>query len=189
MDNCMMQLVSKPQQFDVMVRGPYLAAAPAAPCRGSVECAGYCVDRDAVQTRHWQLPPSTADSDPHYHHLPLPHSTSARIPSPPLSLAQVTPNFYGSLVTNAVAGLIGGPGICPGANIGATGAMFEQGTSFGRTGRSRTGRRHSCPRTRESGLRPPPISRFTVASLHLPPRMQARATLAWTSLARTPSTP
>jgi isocitrate/isopropylmalate dehydrogenase len=39
----------------------------------------------------------------------------------------VTPNFYGSLVTNAVAGLIGGPGLCPGANVGATGAMFEQG--------------------------------------------------------------
>jgi len=39
----------------------------------------------------------------------------------------VTPNFYGSLVTNAAAGLIGGPGICPGANIGSSGAMFEQG--------------------------------------------------------------
>ena len=39
---------------------------------------------------------------------------------------QVTPNFYGSLVTNAASGLVGGPGICPGANIGATGAMFEQ---------------------------------------------------------------
>ena len=56
-DNCMMQLVSKPQQFDVMV----------------------------------------------------------------------TPNFYGSLVTNTVAGLIGGPGICPGANIGSDAAMFTQG--------------------------------------------------------------
>ena len=56
-DNCMMQLVSKPQQFDVMV----------------------------------------------------------------------TPNFYGSLVTNAASGLVGGPGLCPGANIGAHGAMFEQG--------------------------------------------------------------
>lgn len=56
-DNCMMQLVSKPQQFDVMV----------------------------------------------------------------------TPNFYGSLVTNAVSGLVGGPGIAPGANIGNTCALFEQG--------------------------------------------------------------
>ena len=56
-DNCMMQLVSKPQQFDVMV----------------------------------------------------------------------TPNFYGSLVTNTVAGLVGGAGVSPGANIGAGHAMFEQG--------------------------------------------------------------
>jgi isocitrate dehydrogenase (NAD+) len=56
-DNCMMQLVSKPQQFDVMV----------------------------------------------------------------------TPNFYGSLVTNTVAGLVGGAGISPGANIGLDKAMFEQG--------------------------------------------------------------
>lgn len=56
-DNCMMQLVSKPQQFDVMV----------------------------------------------------------------------TPNFYGSLVSNVVAGLIGGPGLAPGANVGDNGAIFEQG--------------------------------------------------------------
>ena len=56
-DNCMMQLVSKPQQFDVMV----------------------------------------------------------------------TPNFYGSLVTNTVAGLVGGAGISPGANVGRGYSMFEQG--------------------------------------------------------------
>ena len=56
-DNCMMQLVSKPQQFDVMV----------------------------------------------------------------------TPNFYGSLVSNLVAGLVGGPGLVPGATIGQHGAIFEQG--------------------------------------------------------------
>jgi len=56
-DNCMMQLVSKPQQFDVMV----------------------------------------------------------------------TPNMYGSLVSNVVAGLVGGPGLVPGATIGQDGAIFEQG--------------------------------------------------------------
>lgn len=56
-DNCMMQLVSKPQQFDVMV----------------------------------------------------------------------TPNFYGSLVSNTVAGIIGSAGIVPGASVGVGGAMFEQG--------------------------------------------------------------
>jgi isocitrate dehydrogenase (NAD+) len=56
-DNCMMQLVSHPQQFDVMV----------------------------------------------------------------------TPNFYGSLVSNVVAGLAGGPGLAPGASVGDKGAIFEQG--------------------------------------------------------------
>lgn len=56
-DNCMMQLMSRPQQFDVMV----------------------------------------------------------------------TPNFYGSLVANCVAGLTGGPGLVPGATIGEGGAIFEQG--------------------------------------------------------------
>ncbi len=39
----------------------------------------------------------------------------------------VTPNFYGSLVTNGASGLIGGPGLSPGANIGVGCAVFEQG--------------------------------------------------------------
>lgn len=39
----------------------------------------------------------------------------------------VTPNFYGSLVTNGASGLIGGPGLSPGANVGASCAVFEQG--------------------------------------------------------------
>jgi isocitrate dehydrogenase (NAD+) len=38
----------------------------------------------------------------------------------------VTPNFYGSLVSNAIAGL-SSPGFAPGANIGYRGAIFEQG--------------------------------------------------------------
>uniref|UniRef100_A0A7S1CN54 Isopropylmalate dehydrogenase-like domain-containing protein n=1 Tax=Bicosoecida sp. CB-2014 TaxID=1486930 RepID=A0A7S1CN54_9STRA len=39
----------------------------------------------------------------------------------------ITPNFYGSLISNVVAGLTGGPGLAPGANVGTAGAMFEQG--------------------------------------------------------------
>lgn len=42
-------------------------------------------------------------------------------------MVQVTPNFYGSLVSNTVAGIIGSPGIVPGASVGSGGAMFEQG--------------------------------------------------------------
>lgn len=37
------------------------------------------------------------------------------------------PNLYGSIIGNVVAGLVGGPGIAPGANVGTTTAMFEPG--------------------------------------------------------------
>eukprot|EP00882_Tetradesmus_deserticola_P002258 GHRQ01002411.1.p1 GENE.GHRQ01002411.1~~GHRQ01002411.1.p1 ORF type:complete len:384 (+),score=177.88 GHRQ01002411.1:174-1325(+) len=39
----------------------------------------------------------------------------------------VTPNLYGNLVANIVAGLCGGNGIVPGGNIGTDVAVFEQG--------------------------------------------------------------
>ena len=39
---------------------------------------------------------------------------------------QVTPNLYGNLVANVVAGLTGGPGILPGVNVGDQCAVFEQ---------------------------------------------------------------
>lgn len=37
------------------------------------------------------------------------------------------PNLYGNIVTNIATGLVGGPGLFPGVNIGASGAIFEQG--------------------------------------------------------------
>ena len=37
----------------------------------------------------------------------------------------VMPNLYGSIVSNVGAGLVGGPGIIPGANIGGEYAVFE----------------------------------------------------------------
>ena len=39
----------------------------------------------------------------------------------------VTPNLYGNLVANVAAGLMGGPGVIPGGNIGSDVAIFEQG--------------------------------------------------------------
>mmetsp|Transcript_2110 Transcript_2110/g.3374 ORF Transcript_2110/g.3374 Transcript_2110/m.3374 type:complete len:384 (-) Transcript_2110:327-1478(-) len=39
----------------------------------------------------------------------------------------VAPNLYGNLVANVVAGLTGGFGVCPGANVGQGVALFEQG--------------------------------------------------------------
>lgn len=38
------------------------------------------------------------------------------------------PNLYGNIVTNIATGLVGGPGLFPGANIGLSGAIFEQGS-------------------------------------------------------------
>lgn len=40
----------------------------------------------------------------------------------------VMPNLYGSIVSNTLAGLSGGPGVTSGANIGNQYAIFEQGT-------------------------------------------------------------
>jgi len=39
----------------------------------------------------------------------------------------VTSNLYGNIVANVAGGLVGGPGIIPGANIGAGIAIFEPG--------------------------------------------------------------
>ena len=37
----------------------------------------------------------------------------------------VAPNLYGDIVSDLCAGLVGGPGVAPGANIGAEAAVFE----------------------------------------------------------------
>lgn len=39
----------------------------------------------------------------------------------------VTPNLYGNIVTNVACGLVGGPGVIPGANFGRHVAIFEPG--------------------------------------------------------------
>lgn len=37
----------------------------------------------------------------------------------------VMPNLYGNVVSNVCAGLVGGPGLVPGANYGNAYAVFE----------------------------------------------------------------
>jgi isocitrate dehydrogenase len=37
----------------------------------------------------------------------------------------VTPNLYGNIVGNIATGLVGGPGVVPGQNIGQNFAVFE----------------------------------------------------------------
>jgi len=39
----------------------------------------------------------------------------------------VVPNLYGSILSNVGAGLVGGPGVIPAANVGREFAVFEPG--------------------------------------------------------------
>lgn len=55
----------------------------------------------------------------------------------------ILPNLYGNIVTNIATGLVGGPGLFAGANIGISGAIFEQGTRH--SARSLAGRQIANP--------------------------------------------
>ncbi|CAL8366866.1 unnamed protein product [Lota lota] len=55
----------------------------------------------------------------------------------------VMPNLYGNVVSNVCAGLVGGPGLVPGANHGDDYALFETGTR--NTGRSIANRNSANP--------------------------------------------
>jgi isocitrate dehydrogenase (NAD+) len=47
------------------------------------------------------------------------------VQKPELYDVMVLPNLYGDIVSDLCAGLVGGLGLAPGANIGAEGAVFE----------------------------------------------------------------
>ena len=47
------------------------------------------------------------------------------VKKPELYDVLVLPNLYGDIVSDLAAGLVGGLGVAPGANIGATAAVFE----------------------------------------------------------------
>lgn len=79
-DNCVMQLVSKPQQFDVLVT-------------------------------------------PNFYGSLISNGETMTVPSRPPMLLHMTQSAFAAVV----AGLTGGPGLAPGANVGTVGAMFEQG--------------------------------------------------------------
>ncbi|KAI3357830.1 hypothetical protein L3Q82_016213 [Scortum barcoo] len=55
----------------------------------------------------------------------------------------VMPNLYGNVVSNVCAGLVGGPGLVPGANYGENYAVFETGTR--NTGKSIANRNTANP--------------------------------------------
>lgn len=55
----------------------------------------------------------------------------------------VMPNLYGSIISNAAAGIVGGPGMTCGANIGQDQVIFEQATRH--TGSDITGKNLANP--------------------------------------------
>jgi isocitrate dehydrogenase (NAD+) len=56
-------------------------------------------------------------------------NTSMQLVSKPKQFdVLVTPNLYGNIVENIAAGLVGGPGVIPGIDIGTKYAIFEPGT-------------------------------------------------------------
>ncbi|NXA02250.1 IDH3G dehydrogenase, partial [Nesospiza acunhae] len=55
----------------------------------------------------------------------------------------VMPNLYGNIVNNVCAGLVGGPGLVPGANYGHDYAVFETATR--NTGKSIANRNIANP--------------------------------------------
>ena len=47
------------------------------------------------------------------------------VQKPELYDVMVLPNLYGDIISDLCAGLVGGLGVAPGANIGEAGAVFE----------------------------------------------------------------
>uniref|UniRef100_A0A8D0HSH7 Isocitrate dehydrogenase [NAD] subunit, mitochondrial n=1 Tax=Sphenodon punctatus TaxID=8508 RepID=A0A8D0HSH7_SPHPU len=56
------------------------------------------------------------------------NTTMQLLPPPPQFDVMVMPNLYGNIVNNVCAGLVGGPGLVPGANYGRDYAVFETAT-------------------------------------------------------------
>ncbi|XP_062314193.1 isocitrate dehydrogenase [NAD] subunit gamma, mitochondrial-like isoform X2 [Osmerus eperlanus] len=56
------------------------------------------------------------------------NTTMQMVSKPQQFDVMVMPNLYGNVVSNVCAGLVGGPGLVPGANYGENYAVFETGT-------------------------------------------------------------
>ncbi|XP_046890227.1 isocitrate dehydrogenase [NAD] subunit gamma, mitochondrial-like isoform X1 [Hypomesus transpacificus] len=56
------------------------------------------------------------------------NTTMQMVSKPQQFDVMVMPNLYGNVVSNVCAGLVGGPGLVPGANYGQNYAVFETGT-------------------------------------------------------------
>uniref|UniRef100_A0A8C5BY33 Isocitrate dehydrogenase [NAD] subunit, mitochondrial n=1 Tax=Gadus morhua TaxID=8049 RepID=A0A8C5BY33_GADMO len=71
------------------------------------------------------------------------NTTMQLVSNPEQFDVMVMPNLYGNVVSNVCAGLVGGPGLVPGANYGKDYAVFETATR--NTGKSIAGRNIANP--------------------------------------------
>lgn len=71
---------------------------------------------------------SKAYSSVIYEEIIIDNCTMQMVMNPWQFDVMVMPNLYGSILGNIASSLVGGPGLTPGANIGDSFAIFEQGT-------------------------------------------------------------
>ncbi|KAM9344426.1 isocitrate dehydrogenase [NAD] subunit gamma, mitochondrial [Pholidichthys leucotaenia] len=78
-----------------------------------------------------------------YDSMIVDNTTMQLVSSPQQFDVMVMPNLYGNVISNVCAGLVGGPGLVPGANYGRDYAVFEMGTR--NTGKSIAGKNIANP--------------------------------------------
>ncbi|XP_077369344.1 isocitrate dehydrogenase [NAD] subunit gamma, mitochondrial-like isoform X4 [Festucalex cinctus] len=91
----------------------------------------HCRSLPGVPTRHHNIDIMIIRENTEGEYSSLEHELVSR---PQQFDVMVMPNLYGNVVSNICAGLVGGPGLVPGANYGRDYAVFEMGTR--NTGRS-----------------------------------------------------
>ncbi|XP_075691585.1 isocitrate dehydrogenase [NAD] subunit gamma, mitochondrial isoform X2 [Rhinoderma darwinii] len=67
-------------------------------------------------------------SDITFESMIVDNTTMQLVSNPQQFDVMVMPNLYGNVVNNVCAGLVGGPGLVPGANLGSVYAVFETAT-------------------------------------------------------------
>ncbi|CAI5969035.1 unnamed protein product, partial [Closterium sp. NIES-65] len=149
-DNCCMQLVRRPQQFDVMVRCRVVRCrvvrcrvvrCRVVRCRvvrwGVVRCKVVrcrVVRWGVVRCLLWGIGMCMGAAHEGAEQGVVAHGVWVGNGE---GIGVVTPNLYGSLVANTAAGICGGSYLMPGGNVGDNAAVFEQGASAGNVGNER----------------------------------------------------
>ncbi|KAG7228380.1 hypothetical protein INR49_009244 [Caranx melampygus] len=85
----------------------------------------HCQSLPGVQTRHKNIDIMIIRENTEGEYSSLEHELVSK---PQQFDVMVMPNLYGNVVSNVCAGLVGGPGLVPGANYGRDYAVFETAT-------------------------------------------------------------